>query len=412
MSLRGTTGHVTRRWAAVLLGTAVLLAGCSPAGEDETEHASQQSGAVEGKAAAEEKDLPQVSVTDNVTKRRVPVDTKVKVTAEDGTLERVRVIGGPKGERERLRGELSGDGSAWRATRLLEPGSVYSIKTVAVDDEDRVLRQTRSFRTEDLSLDEQTYPSIAPLEGETVGVGMPIIITFDVPVTDRAAIERHLSVESKPQVRGAWHWYSDTEVHFRPRKFWKPGSDVTVNADINSVDAGNGVYGQLDRSVSFDIGPKVVSRIRVDKHRMNVFINGDHARRIPISAGKKGFETRSGTKIVMEKFATKRMDAATTGIDRNDPEYYNIANVKWAMRVTYSGEFVHGAPWSAGAQGDDNVSHGCVGMNLEDAKWLYDRSRRGDVVQVSGTDRSIEPGNGWTDWDVSFAEYKKGSALS
>jgi lipoprotein-anchoring transpeptidase ErfK/SrfK len=219
-------------------------------------------------------------------------------------------------------------------------------------------------------------------------------------------------VESKPEVRGTWHWYSDTEVHFRPRTFWKAGSEVTVNADINSIDAGNGVYGQLDRSVTFNVGDSVVSKIAVDKHRMNVFINGEHRRRIPISAGKKGFETRSGTKIIMEKFETKRMDAATIGVDRNDPEYYNIPDVKWAMRVTYSGEFIHGAPWSVGAQGDDNVSHGCVGMSLEDAKWLYDRSRRGDVVYVTGTDREMEPGNGYTDWNVSFAEYKEGSALS
>jgi lipoprotein-anchoring transpeptidase ErfK/SrfK len=410
MTFRGTTAPARRRGSAVLLAAAVLLAGCSTAGEDETDRASRQAGSEDDVVATEEP--PEVTVTDNVKKRGVAVDTEVRLTAEDGTLERVRVFGGPKGERQRLPGELNGAATTWTATRLLEPGSTYKVTTVAVDDEDRVLRETRRFHTDDLTLDEQTYPSIAPLDGETVGVGMPVIVTFDIPVTDKASIERHLSVESTPKVRGTWHWYSDTEVHFRPRKLWEPGSEVTVNADINSIDAGNGIYGQLDRSVSFDIGDKVVSKINVDKHRMNVFINGDHARTIPISAGKEGFETRSGTKIIMEKFETKRMDAATTGISRDDPEYYNISNVKWAMRVTYSGEFLHGAPWSEGSQGDENVSHGCVGMSLEDAEWLYERSRRGDVVRVTGTDREMEPGNGWTDWNVSFAEYKQGSALS
>ncbi|MDQ4084630.1 MAG: Ig-like domain-containing protein, partial [Actinomycetota bacterium] len=266
MRLRGTTG---RRGGVALLAAAMLLAGCSTGSGDDSEPASEQPGAVEGSAVAE--DTPEVTIHDNVSRRGVPVDTLVEVTAQDGTLQRVRVFGGPKGERGPVSGGLDDGGTAWTAAQPLEPGARYSIRTVAVDDEQRVLRETRKFRTDNLTLDEQTYPSIAPLEGETVGVGMPIIVTFDVPVTDRAAIERHLSVESTPQVRGAWHWYSDTEVHFRPRTFWKAGSDVTVHADINSVDAGNGVYGQLDRSVSFDIGDKVVSRIKVDKHRMDVF---------------------------------------------------------------------------------------------------------------------------------------------
>jgi lipoprotein-anchoring transpeptidase ErfK/SrfK len=409
MTLRGTTVQAARRGSALLLATALLAAGCSTVTGNSADREAPQAGPAKGEPVAEE--TPEVAVSDNVTKRNVEVDTKVEVGAENGTLKQVRVLGGPKGERGPVSGELNGDSTRWRADELLEPGGTYKIKTVAVDDEGRVLRQTRKFHTDDLTLDEQTYPSIAPLEGETVGVGMPIIITFDIPVTDRAAIERHLSVDAEPAVQGTWHWYGDQEVHFRPRHFYKAGSEVTVNANIDSIDAGNGVYGQMDRSVTFDIGKKVVSRINVDKHRMNVFINGHHARTIPISAGKKGYATRSGTKIIMEKYRVKRMDAATTGISRNDPEYYNIPDVRWAMRVTYSGEFIHGAPWSVADQGEANVSHGCVGMSLEDAKWLFDRSSRGDVVFVTGTKRQIEPGNGYTDWDVSYQEYKQGSAL-
>ena len=412
MTLRGTGNGVRRRRAAGALSASMLLAVAACSGSapgDETGPGVDAAPA--GEPVVD--NAPDVTVSDNVDKRGVPVDEKVRLTAEGGTLERIRVVGSNEEEgRHRINGRMSSDGTAWKATDLLEPNAAYKVRTVAVDSEGRKLRDTRTFRTDRLTLDEQTYPSVAPLEGETVGVGMPIIVTFDIPVTDRAAIERHLSVDAEPQVRGTWHWYSDTEVHFRPRKFWEPGSEVTVNADINSIDAGNGVYGQLDRRVTFDVGDSVVSKIAVDKHRMNVFINGRHARTIPISAGMKGYETRSGTKIIMEKFESKRMDAATTGVSRNDPEYYNIANVRWAMRVTYSGEFVHGAPWSVGAQGDANVSHGCVGMSLADAKWLFDRSRRGDVVHVRGTNREIEPGNGWTDWDVSYAEYKEGSALS
>jgi lipoprotein-anchoring transpeptidase ErfK/SrfK len=410
MRLRATTARAAHRGSALLLVTALVAAGCSTGTGNSADSEKPQAAPAKGDPVAEE--TPEVAVSDNVARRDVAVDTKVEVNAENGTLQRVVVRGGPKGERGPVSGELSGDSAAWQADQLLEPGGTYKIKTVAVDDEGRVLRQTRKFKTDDLTLDEQTYPSIAPLEGETVGVGMPVIVTFDIPVTDRAAIERHLEVDAKPAVHGTWHWYSDQEVHFRPRHFYKPGSEVTVNVDINSIDAGNGVYGQMDRSVTFDVGKKVVSRIKVKKHLMNVFINDRHARTIPISAGMKGYATRSGTKIIMEKYRVKRMDAATTGVSRSDPEYYNIPDVYWAMRVTYSGEFIHGAPWSVADQGEANVSHGCVGMSLEDAHWLYERSSRGDPVFVTGTKRKIEPGNGYTDWDISYREYKQGSALS
>lgn len=410
MTMRGTKLLAARRGSALLFATALLAAGCSTATDNSADGRAPQSGPAKGEPVAQE--TPDVAVSDNVSKSGVPVDTKVQVSAQNGTLKQVRVVGQAEDEHQRVSGKMSGDGTSWKADELLEPNGTYRIKTVAVDDEGRVLHQTRTFHSDNLSLDEQTYPSIAPLEGETVGVGMPIIVTFDVPVTDRAAIERHLSVDAKPAVQGTWHWYSDQEVHFRPKHFYKAGSQVTVNADINSIDAGNGVYGQLDRSVTFNIGDKVVSRIHVDHHKMDVFINNHHARTIPISAGKAGYATRSGTKIIMEKYRVKRMDSTTVGIGKNSPDYYNIPDVRWAMRVTYSGEFIHGAPWSVADQGEANVSHGCVGMSLADAHWLYERSRRGDVVFVTGTKRQIEPGNGYTDWNVSYQDYKQGSALS
>jgi lipoprotein-anchoring transpeptidase ErfK/SrfK len=152
--------------------------------------------------------------------------------------------------------------------------------------------------------------------------------------------------------------------------------------------------------------------IDVAAHAMRVHKNGQLLRTIPISAGKPGFTTRSGIKVIIEKFRTKRMDAATTGIDPGDPEYYNISNVEYAQRVTYSGEFLHAAPWSVGSQGSANVSHGCVGMSTEAAAWLYGLTKRGDVVDVTGSDRPMEPTNGWGDWNVPWAQYREASALS
>ncbi|MGI8723156.1 MAG: L,D-transpeptidase [Geodermatophilaceae bacterium] len=341
----------------------------------------------------------------------VPVDTVVKMSASGGQLDAVHLTFDAGGTQGTVPGTLSKDGTSWVADGLLEPGADYRLGATGTSIDGAPARQISIFSTQDLSLDQQTFPSVAPLRDTTVGVGMPVIVTFDVPVTDRAAAERHLSVESTPAVRGTWHWVDDTEVHYRPRRFWPAGADVTVHADLNGVDVGNGIYGQESREVSFHIGSSVIDRINLRTHRLRVVINGRLARTIPITGGKPGFETRSGTKVIMEKFLSKRMDAATTGIAPSNPEYYNIANVQYAMRVTNSGEFLHAAPWSVADQGSANVSHGCVGMSTANAHWLFDRSHIGDVVIVKGSNRSMEAGNGWTDWNQSYASYKQGSAL-
>ncbi len=390
--------------AVAALALSVAAAGCTT-----------DAGEPRGAAAAAEPTTttsappePSATVTTSVAGRRpVAVDEVVRVTAEDGELTKVRV----RAAGERLRGTIPADGATWKATDRLEPGLRYRVRAVAVDAEGLKTRSRSTFRTQDLTLDQQTFPSIAPLEGETVGVGMPVIVQFDVPVTDRASIERHLSVENSSAQKGSWHWVNDHEVHWRPRTYWKPGTEVTVHADINSVPAGNGVYGQLSRTVSFRVGDSVVSKVDVQAHEMDVFINGDLARTMPISAGKPGFITRSGTKVIIEKVRDKVMDAATLGISEDDPEYYRL-DVEYAMRVTYSGEFLHAAPWSAGSQGLANVSHGCVGMSTEDAAWLFNITKRGDVVEVTGSDRYMTLYNGYGDWNADYASYKEGSALS
>jgi lipoprotein-anchoring transpeptidase ErfK/SrfK len=284
------------------------------------------------------------------------------------------------------------------------------VKTVAQGTDGKQVRRTSKFTTQDLTLDEQTYPSVAPLAGETVGVGMPVIVTFDVPVTDRASFEKHMDVTSTPSQPGAWHWLSDTEAHWRPKTYWKAGTDVHVDVDVNSIPAGHGIYGQESRKLDFKIGDAHIYKVDAQTHQMKVFSNGTLLRTIPITTGKPGFTTRSGVKVIIEKFDVKRMNSETVGIGGS--EAYDIDDVQWAMRLTYSGEFIHAAPWSVGSQGYANVSHGCTGMSTDNAGWLYAMSRRGDVVQYTGTDRPMTLDNGYGDWNESFAKYSQASALS
>jgi lipoprotein-anchoring transpeptidase ErfK/SrfK len=350
-----------------------------------------------------------LKVRTNVARTDVRIDREVRLTASGGTLRAVKVTSsaGP------LPGELSDNQKTWVSSGRLEPGVAYRIHSTGVRSDGKKVVKNQQFRTVDLTLDEQTYPSVAPLQGETVGVGMPVIVTFDIPVTDKASIEKHMSVSATPRQPGAWHWMSDQEVHWRPRHYWRAGTDVDVDVDINSIPAGGGIYGQESRHVEFDIGDAHVYKVNMDTHQMRVLSNGSLLRTIPITTGEEPkFTTRSGVKVILEKFRTKRMNSETIGIDRNSPDGYDIDDVEYAMRVTYSGEFVHAAPWSVADQGSANVSHGCTGMSTANAGWLYNMTRRGDVVEYTGTDKPMELTNGYGDWNLDFADWSSGSALS
>ncbi|MCL8027056.1 L,D-transpeptidase [Nocardioides bruguierae] len=409
------TSALPRR--GVLLGTLAVSAVALTACQDDTAASgstggtgtSDASSAADSSTSAEPSVSP-ASVTVNCGggEEDVPVSRVVTVTVANATLTKVavRADGG-----EELPGTMADNQYSWRADDRLEPGTTYQVRAVAVGDDGAKVNRKVTFRTQDLTLAQQTYPSIAPLEGETVGVGMPVIVTFDVAVSDQAAMERQMTVTAQPAQDGAWHWLSQHEVHWRPKSYWQAGSKVTVDVAVNGVDAGDGVYGQLSRRVSFDVGDAHVYRVNAKTHEMKVFSNGKLLRTLPITTGKPGFDTRNGTKVIIEKFASKRMNSETVGI--SGAEAYNISGVKWAMRLTYSGEFIHAAPWSVSSQGNANVSHGCTGMSTANAGWLYEMSRRGDVVVTTGTNgNDMTLTNGWGDWNESFRQWRKGSALA
>jgi lipoprotein-anchoring transpeptidase ErfK/SrfK len=396
--------------ASALVVACLALAACDAGSALPGNSSDDPSESTGSTGADEEPEQPIAKVTTNVDKGAtdVPVDKPIEIAVRDGKLTKVSVTS----EAGELPGAISDDKAGWASTDGLEPGATYTVRAVAKGDDGKTVRETSRFTTMPLTLDQQTYPSVAPLAGEEVGVGMPVIVTFDVPVTDRAAFEKHMSVESSPAQPGSWYWLSDNEAHWRPKTYWKAGTEVSVDVDVNGVAAGKGIYGQEDREVDFSVGDANVYRVNADTYQMRVLSNGKLLRTIPVTTGKPGFITRSGVKVIMEKFDSKRMNSETVGIPQGSSEAYDIDNVQWAMRLTSSGEFIHAAPWSVGSQGSANVSHGCTGLSPENAGWLYAMSKRGDVVEYVGTDRPMEPGNGYSDWNMSFAEYKQGSALN
>lgn len=360
---------------------------------------------------------PPVTVSSNVEDRAedVTVNTLLALKVAHGTLTSVTAAAKVKDRKSgksatvKVPGSLAEDGSSWRASDGLEPGVKYTVTIAATDGADNPVTLTRTFTTHELTLDQQVFPAVYPLDGMTMGVAMPAIIRFDIPVTDKANVEKHLHIDVSPKQPGSWYWQSDTEVHYRPKSYWKPGTKVTVDARLNGVKAGRKLYGQESRTFSFSVARKVVAKVDLSKHVMRVYIGDKLARTIKISAGKKGFTTRSGVKVISEKLRTTRMTSETDNI--NDPEYYDLDSVKWAMRLTQSGEFFHAAPWNTPNFGKANVSHGCTGMSDADAKWLFQNMRVGDPAEFTGSGRGMETGNGYTDWNLSWSQVKKRSAL-
>jgi len=350
------------------------------------------------------------SVDDKASK--VHVDTLVGVKATAGTLDAVKVsYVGTDTRGQKVSGKIDGglteDKTSWKATERLEPSATYTVAMTGTNASDSAkTKTTTTFKTEKLSLSEQTFPTLYPFKDTKVGIGMPVTLTFDVPVKDKKAIEQNLHVTTSPAQPGTWHWFSDTQVRYRPAKYWKPGTKVTVKADVNGVSAGNGVYGQKSVTTSFTVGRSMVIKVNLASDVAHVYKNGKKVRTIYVSGGKPGWQSRSGIKVIMAKEYNKVMTNEMIGAK----ESYRLTSA-YAMRITNSGEFLHSAPWNTGNFGVRNTSHGCTGMSNADAGWLIRNTLLGDVVVTTGTGRQMELGNGYGDWNASFKSYKKGSAV-
>ncbi|MFC0597167.1 L,D-transpeptidase [Streptomyces palmae] len=308
-----------------------------------------------------------------------------------------------------VRGELSADGRKWHSTTPLAAGTHYTLRVSTENAAGKPGRRAVEFDT--TSADRRLRVTFGPAGG-TYGVGQPITASLSAPVKDpaaRALVERSLKVSSQPAVEGMWHWVDDRTLHYRPRAFWPTHAAIDVRSTLDGVKVGQGLYGGPAKPVRLYTGDRVEAVTDASAHQMSVYRNGELLRTIPVTAGRPGSDTRNGVKVILSKEPTVRMTSASIGA----PDFFDLP-VHWAARVTWSGEYLHAAPWSEGAQGAVNVSHGCVGMSTENARWLFGQVRVGDVVRVvnSGGNTMTPFDNGFGDWNVSWADWTKGSALT
>ncbi|MGI5140621.1 Ig-like domain-containing protein [Streptomyces sp. CA-106110] len=344
--------------------------------------------------------------------KKVDPDKPLEITAsdEDGRITDVTVT---DARGRYVAGELSADGRRWHSTSPLAAGTHYTV-TVSTEDEDGAPgRKVIEFDTS-TPKSKTLKVTFGPNSG-TYGVGQPVTAELSEPVKDktsRAVVERALKVDSAPVVEGSWYWVNDKELHYRPQSYWPTHATITAHSDLDGVKVADRLWGGKSKSVKLTTGDRIVAVTDAAAHQMTVYKNDEVINQIPITTGRPGFETRNGVKVVLGKQYVVRMRGTTIGISSNSSDGYDL-NVYWAARVTWSGEYVHAAPWSVGSQGSANVSHGCTGMSNAYARWFFNTVREGDIVKVvNSKGKQMEPfGNGFGDWNVDWAKWRKGSAL-
>jgi lipoprotein-anchoring transpeptidase ErfK/SrfK len=357
-----------------------------------------------GGAALQASSPPSISVNPADGSTAVRLDAPVTVSVDRGSLDRVVIH--TASDPAELPGYVSAGGRVWTLEAPLQPSSTYVTEATAHDPGGNTTVAVARFTTIDTPVKRLTTNPL-PGDGSTVGVGMPIVLRFNAPIdaSRQADLVRRLTVESTPSVVGAWHWFAADELHFRPKDFWPSGAKVHVTAHLSGFEATDGVWGLADWSENFTIGPKHLSTIDANAHQMQVYENDQLVHTYPVSTGREPrFPTLGGTLFVWYKLQSVRMDSLSLGIPHNSPLGYDEI-VYWDTAISTDGFFIHSAPWSVWAQGSSNVSHGCVNLSPARAIEYFNFSQVGDVVQVTGTSRVADSGDGEADWQIPFDQY-------
>lgn len=345
----------------------------------------------------------------------VTVTDPVTVSAVSAVVDTVALT---DAQGRRVPGEFDAARRTWHSTAALTYGQRYTLAAAGTgEDRTRLIRTTSFTTVRPVRFTGATLRASRRLlltDRDTYGVGQPIVVTFDDAIADRAAAERSLLVTTTPRVDGAWHWFGDREVHWRPQRYWRPGTVVTVNANLYGRDLGGGTYVRGDTAATFRIGPSKIAIADDTTYRMKAFIDGTEVRDIPVAMGRHesigsiDLHTRSGPHVILGNDRYTRMSSASYGL--TGAGSYDTT-VEWTTHISYEGEYVHAAPWSVDQQGHTDASHGCINVNTENAIWFYDTFGPGDIVDVRNTGVPLSPTDGLVDWTLSWRDWLSGSAL-
>ena len=374
---------------AAVAALALLAAGCA-GGHSAAAHSGGHAGRNRGGTAASA--TAAVTITPANGTADADPSAGITVSATRGTLRTVSVSSRGRA----VPGSLSDGGKVWHSRWALNVSQDYTVTATAsgsgpvtATSRFRTLTPSNAFRTEIFEGYKHSY-----------GVGMPVILTFSQPITDKAEVERSLQLTTSRPVVGAWYWDGNQTLDFRPRDYWPAGTTVSFTGHLNGVQGAPGMYGTHTLTQTFDIGASLIAIGNTRTHRTQIYYNGKLRYNWPISSGRPGDATPNGSYLTIEKANPVRMIGPG----------YNLL-VPWSVRFTFSGDYYHDAYWSVGEQGFANVSHGCVNLSPAHAKTYYKLAVPGDPVTIVGSPKGGMWGNGWTEWFLSWRQYLRGSAL-
>ncbi|MFV2102437.1 Ig-like domain-containing protein [Micromonospora sp. LOL_024] len=354
--------------------------------------------------SAEARTSPELAVTPAEGSRDVPVSGEIGTVVKHGRVTAVRITD-DKGAAVAV--EPREDGTGWVPSKVLEPKRTYTAEVTATGDSGTTVTRRTTFTTRPKS-SKPAITSVLYFAGDrTYGTAMPVTVAFDPPIPKEARtdVQRRLFVKTDPPQPGTWSWVSDgSQVYYRAPDFWRPGTRISVRSALEGLPIGKENVGDADRRATSKIGRQVELEIDNATKQMSVMRDGKLLRKLPVSLGKPSTPTSSGKMVIMDKHDFTTFDT------RGSADPY-VVDVEDAQRLTWGGEFIHGAPWSEGDQGYTNVSHGCTNLSAANADWLMGITQVGDLVTVTGTEVELNEGNGWTAWNVSWDQFAKGSAL-
>ena len=331
------------------------------------------------------------------------------VRVRDGRLQRITLT---NADGKVVEGTLNPDRTEFTVAEPLGYGRTYTWSGSVVGTDGQTLPVAGRFATVNPQTTVNGRFQLA--DGQTVGVAAPIILQFDAAIADddKPAVEKALKVTTTPPVEGSWAWLPDevggSRVHWRTREYYPAGTVVHVDADLYGVQFGPNAYGAADSTLDFTIGRRQVVVAEASSHRMQVVTDEGVIMDFACSYGEGDLDrnvTRSGIHVVTEKYEDFYMTNPAAG-------YANV-HERFAVRISNNGEFIHCNPNSLGAQGNTNVTNGCINLNLEDSQQYFNSAIYGDPVEVTGTriDLSYADGDIW-DWAVDWDEWVSMSALS
>lgn len=209
-----------------------------------------------------------------------------------------------------------------------------------------------------------------PGDGESgVSLSARPSLTFSEEIKNPEVLESVLSFD--PSVLGGWDWVSPDKIEFKPLADWTQSQKVTIRVK-GGIDAFRGISGSYlrqDVESTFTAKPSKQIDVNLTEQKVYLYDNDQLVKTMICSSGSQATPSLTGTYAVYAK--AEKLDMRGEG--------YVAPNVPWVLM--FNGDYtIHGNYWSTTF--GTPTSHGCVGLPLDQAEYLYNWTPIGAIVSI------------------------------